>query len=67
MSSGSSPPTAARPSPPAPSTPTTSGNASLIMPDLPKGIAAKAFGVTVEDDGGSQTPTLPIVLAGGLG
>jgi hypothetical protein len=44
-----------------------SGNASLIMPDLPKGIVAKSFGVTVEDDGGSQTPTLPIVLAGGLG
>jgi hypothetical protein len=43
-----------------------SGNASLIMPDLPKGIVAKSFGVTVEDDGGSQTPTLPIVLAGGL-
>jgi hypothetical protein len=46
--------------------PDQSGNASVIMPDLPKGIAAKAFGVTVEDDGGSQTPTLPIVLAGGL-
>ena len=43
-----------------------SGNASLIMPDLPKGIVAKSFGVTVEDDGGSQTPTLPIVLAGSL-
>ena len=43
-----------------------SGNASLIMPDLPKGVVAKSFGVTVEDDGGSQTPTLPIVLAGSL-
>ena len=40
------------------------GNASVIMPPLPKGIEAKAFGVTVEDDGGSQTPTLPIILAG---
>jgi hypothetical protein len=47
--------------------PDSQGNASVIMPDLPKGIAAKAFGVTVEDDGGAQTPTLPIVLAGGLG
>jgi hypothetical protein len=47
--------------------PDNQGNASVIMPDLPKGIAAKAFGVTVEDDGGAQTPTLPIVLAGGLG
>jgi len=41
------------------------GNASVIMPPLPKGIEAKAFGVTVEDEGGSQTPTLPIILAGG--
>jgi Anti-sigma-K factor rskA len=44
--------------------PDAEGNASLIMPDLPKGVAAKAFGVTVEDDGGAQTPTLPIVMAG---
>jgi hypothetical protein len=40
------------------------GNASVIMPPLPKGIEAKAFGVTVEDEGGSQTPTLPIIMAG---
>jgi Anti-sigma-K factor rskA len=40
------------------------GNASVIMPPLPKGIEAKAFGVTVENEGGSQTPTLPIILAG---
>ncbi len=40
------------------------GNASVILPPLPKGIAAKAFGVTIEDEGGSQTPTLPIIMAG---
>jgi hypothetical protein len=40
------------------------GNASVIMPPLPRGIEAKAFGVTIEDDGGSQTPTMPIVMAG---
>jgi hypothetical protein len=40
------------------------GNASVIMPDLPKGVTAKAFGVTIEDDGGSQTPTPPIIMAG---
>jgi hypothetical protein len=40
------------------------GNASVLMPELPKGVPAKAFGVTVEDDGGAQTPTMPIVLAG---
>ncbi|MCU1253212.1 MAG: hypothetical protein JWQ49_6241 [Edaphobacter sp.] len=40
------------------------GNASVIMPTLPKGIEAKAFGVTVEDEGGATTPTQPIILAG---
>jgi len=40
------------------------GNASVIMPPLPKGVEAKAFGVTVEDEGGSATPTQPIILAG---
>jgi anti-sigma-K factor RskA len=40
------------------------GNASVIMPPLPKGVEAKAFGVTVEDEGGSPTPTQPIILAG---
>lgn len=44
--------------------PDTHGNASVILPPLPKGIDAKAFGVTVEDEGGSQTPTMPIMLAG---
>jgi anti-sigma-K factor RskA len=40
------------------------GNASLILPDLPKGVPAKGFGVTIEDEGGSQTPTQPIIMAG---
>lgn len=40
------------------------GNASIVLPDLPKGISAKAFGVTIEPEGGSQTPTLPIIMAG---
>jgi hypothetical protein len=40
------------------------GNASVIMPALPKGVEAKAFGVTVEDEGGAATPTLPIILVG---
>lgn len=44
--------------------PDQNGNASLVMPTLPKGVVAKGFGVTVEDDGGSQKPTAPIVLAG---
>ena len=44
--------------------PDARGNASVSMPPLPKGVEAKAFGVTVEDEGGSATPTMPIVLAG---
>jgi hypothetical protein len=40
------------------------GNASVIMPTLPKGVEAKAFGVTVENEGGATTPTQPIILAG---
>ena len=44
--------------------PDARGNASVIMPPLPKGVEAKAFGVTVEAEGGSATPTMPIVLVG---
>ncbi len=44
--------------------PDARGNASVVMPALPKGVTAKGFGVTVENEGGSKTPTAPIVLAG---
>ena len=44
--------------------PDAHGNGSVVMPDLPKGVAAGGFGVTVEADGGSPKPTSPIVLAG---
>jgi hypothetical protein len=44
--------------------PDVNGNATVVMPELPKGLAAKGFGVTVENEGGSKTPTPPIVLAG---
>jgi hypothetical protein len=40
------------------------GNASVMMPPIPKGVEAKAFGVTIENEGGSQKPTLPIIMAG---
>lgn len=40
------------------------GFASIVMPELPKGIVAKTFGVTIEDGEGSSTPTMPIVLKG---
>lgn len=44
--------------------PDATGSASVVLPDLPEGIQAKAFGVTVEEASGSATPTLPIVMTG---
>ncbi len=44
--------------------PDEKGNASVVMPPLPKGMTARGFGVTVENEGGSKTPTAPIVLLG---
>ena len=43
--------------------PDAQGTARVIMPQLPKDVPAKGFGVTVENDGGSATPTLPIVMS----
>ncbi len=40
------------------------GSASVILPALPRGVPAKAFGVTIEKAEGSTTPTAPIILAG---
>ncbi len=45
--------------------PDTHGMASVLLPKLPLGVAAKAFGVTMENAGGATTPTMPILLAGG--
>lgn len=44
--------------------PDPAGNASLVLPPIPSGLSAKAFGVTIEKAEGSATPTLPIVLSG---
>jgi len=46
--------------------PDAAGSASLVLPKLPVGVEAKAFGVTVEDAEGSPWPTSPIILAGGV-
>jgi hypothetical protein len=46
--------------------PDNHGNASVILPTMPVGVPASNFGVTVEDEGGAQTPTLPFILAGSL-
>ncbi len=44
--------------------PDSKGNASIILPVLPKGVYARTFGVTIEDGDGSNQPTLPIILKG---
>jgi anti-sigma-K factor RskA len=40
------------------------GTANLVLPPLPAGIEAKAFGVTIEKASGATAPTLPIILSG---
>ena len=40
------------------------GNASVVNPPLPAGTEAKAFAITVEPQGGSSTPTMPIQMMG---
>jgi anti-sigma-K factor RskA len=44
--------------------PDAHGNASVVMPKIPTGVPAKAFGVTMEAEGGSAKPTLPILMVG---
>jgi len=43
------------------------GSASVVLPKLPEGVPAKAFGVTIENAEGAATPTMPIVLSGAAG
>ncbi len=44
--------------------PDARGSAAVLTPPLPAGVAAKGFAVTIENEGGSQTPTMPIVMVG---
>lgn len=44
--------------------PDAKGSAAVVLPPLPEGVDAKAFGVTVEAAQGASTPTLPIVMSG---
>lgn len=44
--------------------PDANGSAAVVLPPLPAGMQAKAFGVTVETAEGASTPTLPIVMSG---
>jgi anti-sigma-K factor RskA len=40
------------------------GNAMMMDHPLPENVVAKAFAITLENESGSETPTLPIVLMG---
>jgi anti-sigma-K factor RskA len=44
--------------------PNSEGYASVVLPKIPSGVPAKSFGITIEDAGGSATPTAPIILSG---
>jgi anti-sigma-K factor RskA len=44
--------------------PDARGSATVVNPPLPAGVEAKAFAITVENEGGSATPTMPIVMMG---
>jgi anti-sigma-K factor RskA len=44
--------------------PDSSGYAVMILADAPAGLTMPGFGVTIENAGGAETPTLPIVLSG---
>ena len=47
--------------------PDDKGSASVVLPKLPEGVPAKAFGVTIENAEGATSPTMPIVLSGAAG
>jgi anti-sigma-K factor RskA len=44
--------------------PDAHGSASVVNPLLPAGAEAKAFAITVENDTGATTPTMPILMMG---
>jgi anti-sigma-K factor RskA len=44
--------------------PDSQGRVNLMMASLPTDVEVAAMGVTVEPDGGSEKPTMPIVLMG---
>jgi anti-sigma-K factor RskA len=44
--------------------PDSSGNAAMILADEPANLTVAGFGITVENEGGAQTPTPPILLSG---
>jgi anti-sigma-K factor RskA len=57
-------PTSGNPIPAGVFKPDARGSASVVNPPLPAGVEAKAFAITVENEAGSSTPTMPIVMMG---
>jgi anti-sigma-K factor RskA len=57
-------PTSGAPIPAGVFKPDAHGSAVVVNPPLPPGVQAKAFAITVEPEGGSAAPTLPIVMVG---
>ena len=53
-----------KPMPAATFKPDPQGNAMVMMPPMTAGIEARTFAVTIEPEGGSATPTMPLVLVG---
>jgi hypothetical protein len=44
--------------------PDAHGSATVVNPPLPSGMEAKAFAITVENESGATSPTMPIVMMG---
>ncbi len=44
--------------------PDTRGSAMVVNPPLPPQVEAKAFAITIENEAGSSTPTMPITMMG---
>ena len=44
--------------------PDAHGSATVVNPPLPAGTEAKAFAITIENEAGATTPTMPIVMMG---
>ena len=57
-------PTSGSPIPAGVFKPDAHGNASVVNPPLPTGVEAKAFAITIENEAGATTPTMPIVMMG---
>jgi hypothetical protein len=44
--------------------PDARGSATVVNPPLPSNMEAKAFAITIENEGGATTPTMPIMMMG---